>query len=147
MTRIFVIDTVAFINFYNDFFEEERFLSRNTLRIIEDCLNSEKRDYKLIIPSVVLVEIFDKQLKTDEKTAEFKYNILKPLMENEDVEIKSIEPEVLAVISDINDPDYKIENHDLIVLSSAVQMGATLITKDRKVISFLNKKGLIPHII
>jgi hypothetical protein len=147
MTQIYVIDTVAFINYYHIFFGEKSFLSERTIKIIDNCISSVKPDYKLIIPSIVLLEIFDKQLPTDEKAEEFKYNILKPLIDNNDIEIKGIEPEVLFVLAHINDPNFKLENHDLIVLSSAVQMTVPIITNDRKIISFLNKTKLIPHMI
>jgi hypothetical protein len=147
MNQIFVIDTVAFINYYNVFFEEKRFLSDKVVKILDSCLSRDKPNYKLIIPSIVLLEVFDKQLKSDEKSEEFKYTILKPLMDNDDVEIKSIEPEVVVVLAKINDPDFKLENHDLIVLSSAVQMDAPIITNDRKIISFLNQTRFIKHLI
>ncbi|WP_345952999.1 PIN domain-containing protein [Mucilaginibacter sp. PAMB04168] len=145
MHQLFVIDTVGFINYFNAFFGEKRILSARASNIIDKCLSPDFPNYKLIIPSIVLIEVFEKQLRTDERSEEFKYTILKPLIDNSDVEIKGIEEEVVEVFSRINDYGIKIENHDKIILSSALQMEVPLITKDGKIQSYLNKTKEIAH--
>jgi len=145
MHQIFVIDTVSFINYFNDFFEEKRMLSKKASEIIDRCLNPDFENYKLIVPSIVLVEIFEKQLRTDEKAEQFKFTILKPLLDNLDVEIKGFEREVLQVFCGIDDSIVKLENHDKIILSSALQMQAPIITKDGEIQKYLNKSQEIEH--
>lgn len=145
MHQTFVIDTVAFINYFNEFFEERRILSSRVSKIIDRCLSSDFPNFKLIIPSIVLIEIFEKQLKSDEKSEEFKYTILKPLLDNPDVEIKEIENEVIETFTKVDDRELRIENHDKIILSSAIQMNAPIITKDNKIITFLDRTRIIEH--
>ena len=145
MNQIYVIDTVTFINYFNLFFIEERILSKRASDIIDKCLSSDYPNFKIIIPSIVLIEVFEKQLKTDERSEEFRFTILKPLLDNLDVEIKGLEKEVLEIFIDIDDSIIRLENHDKLILSSAIQMDAPIITKDGKIQSYLNKSKVIEH--
>lgn len=145
MNQIYVIDTVTFINYFNKFFQETRILSKKASDIIDKCLSSEHSQFKIIIPSIVLIEVFEKQLKTDERSEEFKYTILKPLFDNPDVEIKPLEQEVLQTFVKIDSSIVRLENHDKIILSSAIQMQVPIITNDSKIQSYLKRHKVIEH--
>lgn len=137
MIHHFVFDTVGFINFHHDFFNEKLHLSQRLIEDVNKCLSPDYIDYKLIIPSIVFVEIFDKQLRTDEKASQFKYEILSKYLSCDDVEIKGIDKEVLEIYYSINNNVIQLETHDKIVLSSAIQMQGKLITNDGKITTYV----------
>ena len=138
MTHHFVFDTVGFINYHFDFFQQSSSLSQKTIKDIEKCFSSDFIDYKLIVPSIVFIEIFDKQLNSDERAAQFKYEILSKYLNCEDVEIKGIDKEVLEIYQNINNKIVLLETHDKIILSSAIQMQGKLITNDGKIKTYIN---------
>lgn len=145
MENRFVIDTVAFINYYTDFFREKDELSKQARKSIDSCLDKYTNTHRLIIPSIVLIEVFRKFLKSPELVNKFYYEVFMPLKENECVEIKPIENEVLEVFKDLN--DFKLENHDRLIFASAIQLNSVLITKDPMIIDYNKKRNLVPLII
>lgn len=138
MIHHFVFDTVGFINFHAEFFESENRLSKKIIAEIEKCLSPDFIDYKLIIPSIVFIEVFDTQLLTDNKARRFRQDILTLYLDCEDVEIKGLEKEVMEIYNSIDDNIIKLETHDKIILSSAIQMKGKLITNDGKLKTFVN---------
>jgi hypothetical protein len=139
MIHHFVFDTVAFINYHCDFFNEKSILSARVIEDVKKCLSPDFVDHKLIIPSIVFVEIFDKQLRSDEKAAKFKYEILSQYLNCDDVEIKNLDREILEIYYNLNNNIIQLETHDKIVLSSAIQMEAKLITNDRKIKTYIEE--------
>ncbi|MDB5132390.1 MAG: hypothetical protein JWR02_2139 [Mucilaginibacter sp.] len=143
MTHHFVFDTVGFINFHFEFFNEKSKLSKRVIADIEKCLSSDYINYKLIIPSIVIVEIFEKQLNSEEKASRFKYEIMSQYFDSEDVEIKGLEKEVLEIYKNINDEIIQLETHDKIILASAIQMEGKLITNDTKIATYVNATEVV----
>jgi hypothetical protein len=141
MTHLFVFDTVSFINYHCDFFNEKPRLSKSVVDDINKCLSADFLEYKLIIPSIVFVEIFDKQLKTDEKASRFKSEILSVFLGSDDVEIKGLDAEILEIFCNIDNDIIKLETHDKLILSSAIQMKAKLITNDEKIRTYVESTG------
>lgn len=129
----YVLDTVGFINFFNVFFGEKDILSKSTRKTIERCFSLSYNNYKLIIPSVVFIEIHKKFLKTEEDCLKFYYEIYSLVQDSEDIEVKPIEKEVLEIFSNISQ-EHSLELHDRIVFSSAIQLEAPLITNDSKIL-------------
>jgi hypothetical protein len=145
MIRRYVFDTVSFINYYSDFFQEEDRLSPRIRREIDRCLSEDYVNHKIIIPSVVFVEIFQKQLNTSDReiAPRFKYEVFIPLADNDDVEIKGIEKEVLKVYSRIDNSVVKLETHDKIILASAAQVDGILISNDSKIKEYVESTNLV----
>jgi hypothetical protein len=143
MVHHFVFDTVGFINYHNDFFNEKSSLSARVINDIQKCMSPDFINYKLIIPSIVFVEIFDKQLDSDEKAAKFKYEILSQYLNCEDVEIKALDQEVLEIYYSINDNIIQLETHDKIILSSSIQMQGKLITNDSKIKTYVEATNAV----
>ena len=139
LVMLCVIDTVAFINYFREYINNEPIrISRSTSAIISKSLSSEHVNYKLCVPSVVFIEVFDKFLKTEEQSLKFYYNVFVRLKSNPKVEIKGIELGVLAQFFSIT---YDLEQHDKIIYSSAREIDATLITNDPKIIACNNICG------
>jgi len=145
MTHLYVFDSVSFINYYNTFFNEQDRLSKRIRQEIDHCLSPDYITHKIILPSIVLVELFQKQLNTkdDEIASQFKYEILSPLLDNEDVEIKGIELDVLKIYSQIDNNIIKLENHDKIILSSAIHVDGVLITNDAKIQTYVEATNVV----
>lgn len=143
MIQHFVFDTVSFINYHCDFFNEKSRLSSGTIENLRRCFSADFVNYKLIVPSIIFVEIFDKQLKTDERAARFKSEILSKYLDCEDVEIKNIDKEVLHLYANIDNNIIKLETHDKIILSSAIQMNGKLITNDAKIKEYVEKTNVV----
>lgn len=135
---LLVLDTNAFINYYNDYFGEADRLSQETRKFIDLCFDIYDEKYRLSIPSVVFLEIFDKFLNTQEKRKEFYYSIFSPLKNKEKIEIKSIER---GVIEQFIGTSYKLEMHDRIIYCSAKEINAVLVTSDSKIIECNNLAG------
>lgn len=138
MNHLYVVDTVTFINYYNDFFNEESRISSSTRKLLDKCFDYFDSEYKLIIPSIVFVELYDKFLKSEEKAFEFKYEIFNPIKENIDIQIRSIDQELMECFINIQIAKVKLELHDKIVLSTALILNCPIITCDNKIIEFLN---------
>jgi rRNA-processing protein FCF1 len=139
MSNRYVIDSVGFINYHNDFFSERDMLSPGVRDIIAKCFNPYIPQYKLIIPSVIFIEVYKKFLRHEERARRFYYEVYQPISESVDIEIKPIEKEVLEIFSSI-DADSTLELHDQIVYSTALQLECPLITNDRKII-YANKSS------
>jgi PIN domain nuclease of toxin-antitoxin system len=145
MENRYVIDTVAFINYFNDFFGEIDILLSETRRKINLCLDKNLNSHKLVIPSIVFLEVFRKFLTDEEKVKKFYYEIYIHLKENNNIEIKAIEKEVLEIFQNLN--DYEMEHNDKLIYASAVQLNSSLITNDPVIINYNKKRNLIPSII
>jgi len=143
MIHHFVFDTVGFINYHYEFFNETNRLSQRVTTDIKKCLSPDYIDYKLIIPSIVFIEVFDTQLTNDEIAVRFKSEIFSMYLDCDDVEIKGLEKEVIEIYNSIDDNIIKLETHDKIILSSAIQMNGKLITNDGKITTYNNAVQVI----
>lgn len=132
MSSRFVLDTVGFINYFNEFFNEANRLSPKSREILNSCFDNLNYN-KLIIPSVVFIEIYTKFLKTEEQLLKFYYTIFIILKDNQDVEIKPLEREVISIYNRIDRMNI-LEFHDKIIYASAVQLECPLISNDSKII-------------
>ena len=140
MTGLFILDTVAFINYFNFFFNnEEEKLTPSARAIIDLCFDKNRPEYKLSIPNVVFIEVFEKFLKGVETVKKFKYEIMIGIENNEDVEIKPIDKGVLENFILINDNIIKLEYHDKLITASALQLNRPLITCDSKIREYIQK--------
>ena len=139
MDGLFVIDTVGFITYFNDFFAEESKLSPKTRNIIDNCFDTTNIYCRLSIPSIVFIEIFEKFLRGEEMVKRFRFQIFNAIVTNPKIEIKSIDKEVIEVFASINDNFRKLEYHDKVILSSAMQLNCPLITNDSQIVEYLKK--------
>lgn len=150
--RLYVIDTSALISFYRSIFAHAiRYngspcLSNRTSEIIQEAIYAGGSDIRISIPSVVFVEIYEKWLDCEEFSRMFFYEIYIPLKRSVNIEIRSIDREVLENLLRI---DGKLSNHDLhdrLVLASAMALGAPLITTDDVLTAYVNEKKVVPKV-
>lgn len=153
MRKLYVIDTCCLIAFFDEVFhyapnyEGSQKLSSKTKAIINHAIYSKTTDVRLSVPSVVFIEIYEKWLRTDEFSRMFFHEVYSVLKQSDNIEIRSIDREVLAKLIEI---DGILKNHDLhdkIVLASAIILESPLITTDTDVINYVNDRKPIPRIL
>ena len=144
-TRV-VLDTVALISYFSDIFKQESQISHTGISIIDKAFTYEN-EVLLSIPSIVFVEIFDRWVTDEESGARIKAEVLERILIAPNIEIKRIDSEVLENYLLLNDPNINIENHDKIILASAIMLGWSLITSDSTLIQYVEKHRVIPKVI
>ncbi len=147
MTKRYVIDTNSLIFYFNKIFGEPDKLSAKARLLIERAVSSSESDIKLSIPAVVLVEIFEKWIRTEEFGAKFHYEVFSLISQSPNIEIKPIEREVLENLLKIGAELRNHDLHDKIILASAMMLECPLITTDNKIIEYVRKYHVIPGII
>ncbi len=145
MSRLFVIDTSSLINYFNDIFGEPSVLSKKARKIINWAFDTIDGEIKLIIPSVVLIEIFEKWLKNAEFVSKFYYEVYCLIDASPNIEIKPIEREVLEQFLKIDGKLLSHDMHDKIILSSAMMLNCPLITSDGVIIEYVKNNHIIPE--
>jgi len=141
-----VIDTTALISYFSTVFKQQPQISEDAIKLIQHAFRSNS-DILLSIPSIVFVEIFDKWVLDDEFRAMFVSEILELISQCPNIEIKSIDEEVLQMFISLSDSIVNLENHDKIILASAMTLQWPLITSDSKIVKYVKKYKVIPAII
>jgi len=147
MTLLYVIDTVSFIDYFDNIFGRYGNLSYKARNIIDNAFNAYSGLIKLSIPSVVLVEIYEKWFSDEEFAAKFYYEVYSLIKTSPNIEIKPIEREVLENLIKIGGNLTDHEIHDKLILSSAMMMKCPLITRDPEIIKYFKNTNVIPAII
>jgi predicted nucleic acid-binding protein len=147
MTGLYVLDTTSLISHFSDVFLQPSAISARAHGLIELALRPGPQKVQLSIPSVVFVEVFDKWLRDEEFAAKFYYEVMIPILESPNIEIKPIEREVLEHMMNIGAELANHEVHDKLILASAMMLQCPLITSDDKVIKFVKKYQVIPSIV
>lgn len=147
MSQLYVIDTSSFIDYFDDVFHRPHRLSLRTRRVINLAFNTQPGEIKLSIPSIVLVEIYEKWLINEEFASKFYYEIYNKIIQSPNIEIKPIEREVLEHLIMIGGNLIGHDIHDKIILSSAMMLKCPLITKDPEIIKYVNDYHVIPGIM
>jgi PIN domain nuclease of toxin-antitoxin system len=147
MNKIFVVDTCALISFYQEVFGESSSISYKSLKIIERAFLDN--DIKLIFPSIVFIELFRLYFKTKEIATQIKYEVLNPISEQENMQIRSFDKESLEKFIQITDieSNYNFDNHDKQILATAMVMNCPLITSDLRIKRYNQRKRVIPLIL
>jgi len=147
----FVIDTTTLISYFQKVFQQPSQISDKGLSYVDKVFNYHE-NYSMIIPSTVFVEIFDKWFRDRDKNSEelrakIIAEVYKPIKTNPNIEIRSLDREVLSNFLRLDDPLINLENRDRIILASAMTVEAPLITSDRKIKKYYQKHRPIPQLI
>jgi PIN domain nuclease of toxin-antitoxin system len=146
MKRQFVIDTNTLIFYFYNVFGQPSNFSTSTYHILTQAF-SGSTDILLSIPSIVFVEIFDKWILTEEFAAKFHYEVYELINQCENIEIRSIDPEVIQHLMTLDGSMIGHDLHDKIVLASAMVLNCPLITTDTKVAAYVKNSGIIPAVL
>lgn len=140
------MDTTALISYFSTIFNQQSQISEDAIKLIQHAFRLDS-DVLLSIPSIVFVEIFDKWVVDDEFRAMFVSEVLELISQCPNIEIKSIDEEVLQMFISLSDSIVNLENHDKIILASAMTLQWPLITSDSKIVKYVKKYKVIPAII
>ena|ERR1700681_2817819 len=142
MAQRYVLDTSGLIAYFDHVFHQTKRLSPKVTSLVAEALYSQGTPIRLTVPSVVFVEIFEKWLATEEMLRKFYYEVFVPIDNSPNIEVRSIEQEVLETLLTIGAPLDKHEIHDKIILASAISLGCSLITSDSAIASYVEKTSL-----
>ena len=142
MEEFYVLDTCSFYSYcckyLNIFTDKEISLQENTLNILYNAFHSN--NVKIIIPSVIMIEIFDHYFNSDEFINRFKYdvyyNILNNGREDSKIAIIDIDLEVMENLFDCYTDEISVDLHDKLIIATALKyknQNTTLFTSDRKI--------------
>lgn len=147
MDERYVIDTNGIIGFFDRVFEAPSNLSNRAKTLIQRALSGAPQEIKLSIPAVVLVEIFEKWLNSEEMVAKFHYEVFNLLLQSGNIEIKPVEQEVLENMLRIGGILANHEINDKIILASAMMLNCSIITTDTQIREYVEKTHVIPSVI
>lgn len=147
MTGLYVLDTTSLISHFDRVFLRPSAISAEARTLIDVALSAEPQRVQLSIPSVVFVEVFEKWLNDEEFAAKFYYEVMIPILNSPNIEIKPIEREVLENLLLIGAELADHDVHDKVILASAMMLKRPLITSDRKVIQFVKKYKVLPSVV
>ena len=146
MNKRYVVDTTALISFFSNIFNRPSQISADATKIMHNAFQSDS-NILLSIPSIVFVEIFEKWIVDDEFRAMFVSEVFEVILQSPNIEIKPIDDEVLHQFIYLNVPGSDLENHDKIILASAMMLQWPLITSDSKLVKYVKKNKVIPSIL
>jgi hypothetical protein len=146
MTGQYVIDTCCLIDYHHDIFRQPRRLSIRSRRLLHEAFTGSS-GVLLSIPSVCFVEIFEKWFQDDELGHRFYSEVFQPIVDNEHVEIRSIDREVMDNLSRLDGNMIGHDLHDKIVLACAMTLDSPLMTIDEDLIAYVQATNVIPAVL
>ena len=146
MIRRYVCDTNAIIWYFDYVFRQESKLTRHVRSIIDRAFQKES-DVRLIIPSLVFIEIQTKWTTSSELAAKIRYEVFSKIVDCENIEIREISEEILENVLRIslNLPGHDL--HDKIILANALALNCPLFTSDSTIIDYAKRSTDINTLI
>jgi len=103
MADRYVLDTSGLIAYFTDIFTQDKRLSKKIASVVSEAIFSRGTPVRLVVPSVVFVEVFEKWLTNEEILRRFYYEAFVPIDESPNIEIRPIEQEVLEALLTVGD--------------------------------------------
>lgn len=141
-----MLDTNSIISYFSNIFNEKCCISDRAISLIERAFNKEG-NIRISIPSICFVEIYNKFCTSEEILANIKYEIFSRIRMCDYFEIRECSDELFEHFIELDDKIENLENHDKLVLSTAIELDASLITSDMKIASYVDKSNLNISII
>jgi PIN domain nuclease of toxin-antitoxin system len=142
----FVIDTNALIGYFHRVLDQPPRMSRHAFSLIRKAFYYPD-EIILIIPSIAFIEVFEQFILNEESQAKFKAEVLQPIRHAPNIEIRPIDLEVLENFLLLEDQNVRLENHDRIILASAMALQCPLITSDPQIKRLNKRRRFIPKVI
>jgi predicted nucleic acid-binding protein len=87
----------------------------------------------------VFIELFEKWATSEEKLAQIKSLVVEPLVNSPNIEVRPLDLEVLEELLRLREIEPHLDNHDMIVIASAIILEADLVTSDQKLADLAKK--------
>ena len=143
MCQYYVVDTTTIISYYHEIFKQESKINRKYLSLITQAFNSYSK-IRIIIPSIVFIEIFEKWCKREEESRCIYSEIFSPINDAANFEISPLQSEVLKNFISIDDSVINLENHDKIIVATSLMHECPIISDDPKIKRYMNSYSGIP---
>jgi PIN domain nuclease of toxin-antitoxin system len=140
MRQYYVIDTTSLISYYPEIFKQEVKIKQEYLELIKHAFFPSS-PIRIIVPSIVFIEIFEKWSVNEENSRCIYSEIFSPINEAPNFEIAPLESEVLEKFISINDDIVNLENHDKIIVATALMHECPIISDDPKIRSYMTKES------
>lgn len=147
MIKQIVLDTCAVISYFDEQFGAGSTISRKGLDIVEEALESLHTPYRLLIPSIVFVEIMDKWFINEERQSQLYFNVFTRLVNCDNVAIRPLSCETLYILSTLHGSLHRHDLHDKLIVSVALEMDAFLMTSDGPVKTYFSLIGRTNRVI
>lgn len=142
MEEFYVLDTCSFYSYcckyLNLFTDKDISPDDNSLKMLHNAFNAS--EIKIIIPSVIMVEIFDHYFNDEEFINKFKYEVYYRLFNTDNecnkIAIIDIDTEVLENLFNCYTENVNVDLHDKLILATALkykEQNTTLFTSDRRI--------------
>lgn len=132
----YVIDTHAVIWYFSKQFDQANCNSNKINCIIDEILNDPFTTKRLVVPSIVFVEIFDKFCLTADDSRRIFFDCFMPLDDCDNVEIREIDKEVVDSVLAIQGKLASHEINDKLIVAIGLILDGVLITKDPVIQNF-----------
>lgn len=139
----FVADTHTVIWYFSRFFGQRNLNSEGVNQVFHQVLNNSLTNFRLVIPSVVFLEIFDKFCRTENDAARIYYECFVPLEACPNVEIRELDKEVIEMLINLGDVLASHEVNDKIVVATSAVLECVLLTRDPVIQEFSKNTALI----
>ncbi|MDZ4751807.1 MAG: hypothetical protein SGI87_09350 [Flavobacteriales bacterium] len=146
MIKRIVIDTNCLIFYFVHVFERPHRFTASTQQLLDQAFSGSP-DVLLSIPSIVFVEIFDKWLRNAEFSRKFYYEVYEKIKQCDNIEVRSIDAEIMECLVTIQGSLAGHDLHDKIVLASAMVLECPLVTTDQKIANYVRETNAIPEIL
>lgn len=150
MEKFYILDTCSFYSYccryLNIFTDKEISMQEDSLKKLNDAFKN--KNIKIVIPSVILIEIFDHYFNNDEFINRFKYEVYSKILSEEDnnkIAIIDVDTEVLENLFNCYTDDVAVDLHDKLIMATALKYkdkNTTLFTSDRRVRKIISKNNL-----
>lgn len=134
-----VLDSCAVISYFGEFFMGPNTLSSKARMLIEQGFSNDS-SVRITIPSLVIVEIYEKWLVTVDKLDFFRKYIFELIMESPNVEIRPLDSETIETFLQIDDGAVNLECHDRLILAVAVLLDGHIVTSDGEIDTYVKKR-------
>ena len=147
MATLYVCDTTALVEYFDNVFGRGSRLSEEGRAIITDALCTTPTSVRLSIPAVAFVEVFDKWCHVEEFSRKLWYEVYQRVKNSPNIEVKPIDQEVVESVLEIGGNLARHEIHDKIVLACAITLKCRLITSDREIRRYNMTHRVIPGVV
>jgi predicted nucleic acid-binding protein len=146
LTKV-VADTNAVISYFSEIFGTEQSLSGRGRNCFEGAFGYGDCGIRMVIPSVVFLEIYDKWMSDEESAARINSQIFRLAESKEYIEIRPLDREVLEATAKLSVLLDGHEVNDIIIFATAVVLGWPLVSSDSVLRTFNQATGLIPDVL
>lgn len=143
MEKFYILDTCSFysycLKYLSIFTDKTLSLTEDSLTELYAAFNNNDNNIKIIIPSVIFIEIFDHYFNNEEFVNKFKYEVYTRIISDESnskIAIIDIDEEILENLSYCYTDRINVDLHDKLIIATALKYqdkNTTLYTSDQRI--------------